>query len=831
MIGTLLIMFRNTSCIAQTRDTLYLEESSFNEKVYYSAEDSIFNDVPNKQIHLFGKARIKTADTDMKAGYLLIDLNKQEVLAKYSFDKDSNRIDLPTFTDGSEEIKAASIRYNFETKKGYIEELTLQPNEAFLYMGVAKKQANDEIHFKMGRFTTCNLPEPHYHFQLSRAVFIPEKRIVTGPMNLWVQGVPTPLGLPYAVIPQQKDRTHGILFPEFTPLSAYGFGFQNLGYYIPINDRMQTVVYANLYSRGSWGLRNVFDYEKRYGFSGTLDLGFQQFRSGFPDNLTNEKLSLQWSHRKEPKSNPFWNFSSSVNFISDNQSKNNLDPLNEQYFNNSFNSDINMTRFFPGKPINSGMKVAVRQNSLTNNVSLTAPIFNFNVTRIFPFKRFVKGTGGLAQLFSRLGLTYNLEAQNRSNFTDSLMATGDLRTISDQFMNGVFQNMNIQTTTSFFKNAIKITPNLLYTNKLNFQQISKTFDPIQNTTFIDTLKKSGMWHEMNIGVQATTVLYSYYKFLGKKKPLLRHLMTPSIGYRYVPQLNPLSTVTSSSGPSDLTYSPFERSVYSGSAIKTASLITFGINNTFELKRRSDKDTVTGFKKTRIVDMLSVNGTYDLVKDSMKLSDLSLNLRISPIPWLNFVATSSFSPYTWDQTTGKTLSQYALSSTGKLGRFLQTTLTGSATLTSKESRIKLTNTQMSISENWTSDYTYFALHPEYLLDFNIPWKLTLSHVYGITANTSKSVLNPNDFNQIQTVVLNGDLSFTQRWKLAANINIDLETEKISNARFTLSRDMHCWALSFYWTPIGGNKSFLLSIRNTSSIFQDAKIELRKPPVFL
>jgi hypothetical protein len=33
------------------------------------------------------------------------------------------------------------------------------------------------------------------------------------------------------------------------------------------------------------------------------------------------------------------------------------------------------------------------------------------------------------------------------------------------------------------------------------------------------------------------------------------------------------------------------------------------------------------------------------------------------------------------------------------------------------------------------------------------------------------------------------------------------------------------------PIGGNKSFLLSIRNTSSIFKDAKIEFRKPPGFL
>ena len=42
---------------------------------------------------------------------------------------------------------------------------------------------------------------------------------------------------------------------------------------------------------------------------------------------------------------------------------------------------------------------------------------------------------------------------------------------------------------------------------------------------------------MNLNL--TTILYSYYQFIGKNKPKLRHLMTPTIGYRYVPLLNPL----------------------------------------------------------------------------------------------------------------------------------------------------------------------------------------------------------------------------------------------------------------------------------------------------
>lgn len=827
-------MFGSTVGYGQTnriKDTLRLNDDSFEDIIYYSARDSIYTDLKKKQVHLYGDAKVNNGEINMSAGYILIDLDKNEILAQYAFDKDSNKVEFPKFSEGSEEIKASSIRYNFTTEKGYIEELAIQQDEMYLYMGVAKRHPNDQIHFKNGRFTTCNLEEPHYHFQLSKAVMIPDERIVTGPMNLWIKGVPTPLGLPFSVIPQQKERTHGILFPEVVPLSIYGFGVQNLGYYLPINEHMQTSIYANLYSRGSWGLRNNLEYAKMYGYRGNLDLGFQQFKSGFPDSTKSNKLSVIWIHKKELKSNPFWNFSANVNFISDNKSKNNLDPLNAQYFNNSFNSDMNITRSFPGKPVSMGMKMSIRQNSLTKNMSLISPVLNVNITRFFPFKKFIHGSNGMQQLLSRMGMTYNMEGLNKSTFKDDLLRDKNFSEIGSQFFNGFNQNVAIQTTTSFFKNTVKFNPSITYSNKINFQQIEKQYNIVTNKTEIDTLRKSGMAHELTFNAQLTTMIYSYYKFIGKKNPLLRHIITPSFGFRYVPQLNQLVTANVGVNQASLTYSPFENSIYSSYNGKGAAQLTFGFNNTFELKRKSDKDTLTGFKKTRIVDMLSINGNYDFMKDSMNLSDLSLNMRINPIEWLNFVATSVFSPYGWIDSTGATISQFALSSKNTLGRFTRNNFTTTLTLTSKKSREVLNETKDLINSNWNADFNYYALHPEYILNFNIPWKMSFSHVYSVDVNTDKKATNTSTFNQLQTLVLNGDISFTKRWKLASTLNFDMINPQITNARFTLSRNMHCWALSFYWTPIGGNKSFLLSIRNTSSMFQDAKIDIRKPPVFL
>ena len=816
------------------KDTLVVNDNSLESIIRYSARDSIFNDLKKKQVHLYGDAKIQMDEVNMTAGYILVDMNTNEISASYAYDKDSNKVEFPTFTDGSEVVTAHKLRYNINTKKGYLEELSIKQDEFYFHMGIAKRHPNDEIHLRQGRLTTCDLEEPHYHFQLSKGVVVPNERIVTGPMNLWVKGIPTPFGLPFALLPtNQKERTSGLLFPEFVPLSQYGFGFQNLGYYIPINDNLQTSLYANLYSRGSWGLRNDLDYSKRYGFSGRLSVGFQQFRSGFPENSNSNKVSVNWSHRKEPKSNPYWNFSSSVNFISDNTTKNNLDPINQEYFNNSFNSDININRLFPGKPLTTGMKLSMRQSSTAKSISLISPVFNANLTRVFPFKNLFKvANKEWKKTIARIGLTYNLEAQNRSNFKDSLLNVGDFRGISDQFLNGISQSAALQTTFGLIGNTIKINPSINYGNKINFQQIEKSYDIVTNKAINDTVRKYGMNHEFNMNVSLTTILYTYYNFVGKNKPKMRHLMTPSVGFRYVPLLNPLISANVGANQSLVTYSPFENSVYNNIGNSNqAAFLNFGINNTFELKYKSDKDTVTGFKKTRLIDQLSINGNYDFMKDSMNLSNITLALRISPVDWINFVSNATFSPYGWNETTGKTIGDYALNTSQGLGRFTTTGLTTALTIAPPKDRKKIQETGERLNTNWNSDFNYFALYPERAIYFDIPWKMSLSHVYTINANTSISADAPKKYNQVQTLVLNGDLSFTKRWNLSGNMNLNLQEFALTNLYFSLNRNMHCWALSFFWTPIGGNKSFLFSIRNTSSVFKDAKIEIRKPPAFL
>ncbi len=833
IFGALLIMFPNFLIYGQEKvqkDTIFTIDESFETTAKFSARDSLYNDFRKKQLHLYGDARVEYEEIKLTADYILVDFEKKEIFASYTLDKDSTRVGQPKLIQDGEEIDAAKIRVNYETKKAYIQEVRIKQDENYLYMGVAKRQANEQIHFMQGKFTTCDLEEPHYHFQLSRAILVPEKRIVSGPMNLWIKGVPTPLGLPFIFIPQKKpnERKHGILIPKFVPQSQFGMGVQDLGYYLPINDSIHTTFLANLYSRGSWGIANRTEYLIKYKMQGNVELGFQQFKSPFPLRTNNNKITVIWNHRQDPKANPYWNFSSNVNFISDNQSKNNLDPLNKVYFNNSFNSDINLLRYFPGKPVSMGLKASVRQNSQTHNFTATAPVFNANVTRFFPFKPLRTNPVGPARWYEQIGMTYNLEAQNSATFKDTLIRDKNFAEIQRKFQNGISQSSTIQTTLSLFQNTWKLTPSVNYGNRINFQQTRKS--EINDTLVVDTIQKVGMSQNVSLNMQLTTVIYSYSRFVGKNKPVMRHIITPSFGYRYVPNLN--KQLQYSTGIDTIVkYSAFETSLYRESVTNDQSLITFGFNNTFELKRKSEKDTITGYKKTRLIDALSFNGSYDLIRDSMKLSNISTDLRISPVDFFNFVATGSFSPYAWDDSTGRVKKEYAVKETGKLGRFVQLSFNTTFTIAPKKSQQKIQDNKEQFAQNWNSDFQYFALHPETYVDFEIPWKVSFSHIYSINANQNKNDIAPDgrkDYLQTQTLTMNGDLSFTKRWKVVADVYFDIKTKQITNARLNFTRNLHCWNLAFYWTPIGTNKSFLFSLNATSNLFKDAKLDLRKPP---
>ena len=829
---TLLINFVSFSSYCQL-DTVYTSDKSLQSIGKYTARDSIFNDLKSKKIHLYGDAHLTYEDVKLSAHYIVFDVANEEVFATYKLMPDKSRVGEPIIIQNGEEIKAGTIRFNLKTKKGYIQEVALKQEEIYLQMEVAKRHPNEEVHFRDGMFTTCDLRDPHFHFHLSKAVLIPNKKIVSKKMNLYLRDVSLPIGLPFLIIPQSKPKDikkgkSGLLIPKFAPTSIFGMGISDLGYYLPINDSLHTTFLGNIYTSGSWSLSNATEYKVKYKFNGRINLLFQQNYQAFPKKKLGDKFSIVWQHTKDSKSNPYWNFSSNVNFVSDNNNKNTVNPINPNYLSNTMKSDINITRSFPNKPMLLGVKMSSSQNSITKMMDLTSPILTFNVTRFSPTKLLFKSRIGTEKWYDKINASYNFEGKNISSFADSLLRTKDFTAIKNNFLNGFKQSILVTSTIKVLDNTWSISPVINYASYVSFQQTEKNIDKISGKVLSVMEQKQGMFYDLSLSVRATSQVYTYYRFIGKNKPLVRHILTPSFGYSYIPKTpSNLASYSDMSGKV-ITYSIYEKSLYRPSSSNAASLLTFDFMNTLELKTKSSKDTVSGFKKTKIIDAFSMSGNYNFLADSMKLSNLNFSLRLSPFPFISVVATSLFSPYSWDTNSGKTLKAYALQKNQSLGRFLSTSVNTTWILSTAAGKRKIAENNNVFTSVYNSDIQYFAMYPERFIDFEIPWKLNFTHVYSLQTNTNKSPSSMNDFTSVQTLSVNGDASFTKRWKISGTSYYDIKTNKITNCNFTLTRNLHCWNLSFWVTPIGTNKSFLLRLISNATLLQDAKLELRKPP---
>ena len=72
---------------------------------------------------------------------------------------------------------------------------------------------------------------------------------------------------------------------------------------------------------------------------------------------------------------------------------------------------------------------------------------------------------------------------------------------------------------------------------------------------------------------------------------------------------------------------------------------------------------------------------------------------------------------------------------------------------------------------------------------------------------------------------GDVNVSPKWKVQYTTNYDIKAAKLGITQFSIYRDLHCWDLSFRWTPFGLYKSFSVDLRVKASILQDLKLSKR------
>ncbi len=685
---------------------------SFKTTVKYQAKDSTFYSADGRSVELFGDASVIYGDISLKADYIRLNYLTNEVYAKGRYDSTAKKlIGRPVFQDGQGKYDAKEIRYNFKSRKGRIQGVITQQGEGNIRGQTVKKDDEDNLYIGKAIYTTCNLATPHFHINASKLKVIHNTQVVAGPFNLVINQIPLPIGLPFGFFPFPKRKeigVSGIIVPQYgEEPNGRGFYLRDGGYYWAVNENLGLQFKGQIYSRGSWGLGLSSAYNKRYRYSGSVNLQFNRNRSGDRVDTTQtprNDFSFTWSHSPVPRGRG--SFSANVNVSSN--SYNQFNSYSTQsYISNVAGSSVQYSRTF-GQYVRAGANIRVNQqfgqvNQLTgvreNGKTDASTNFTFGVNQIAPFA-LKGGTGRWYESFrvgldisGSLGVSNTIKTQVDTTglgfpIITNITTVNTLQRIEDSTRRALNLRLGIiepdPTLIAFsianadriLKNRvmqaqysipislpniklfryINITPGFSLQGNIYDKRLDYSLNNEKTAVKIDTAH--GFFPSYNFSVNAgiNTRFYGTYFIRGKRVEAIRHTVAPSISFSYVPdftdpsfkqfQVLPAEGVLANLPAYRRTLSVFRGLGGSTSSSSTQSaFISFGIVNQLEMKVRTRSDSSgQEFKKIPIFDNLSINGSYNLLAPDYKLSPLSVSANTQIFKNVSFNFSSTFDPY-------------------------------------------------------------------------------------------------------------------------------------------------------------------------------------------
>ena len=847
--------------------------------VKYAAKDSIQFDVTDKVARLYSKAKVDYGTTNLKAALITVNYGLNTMTAEGKLDTINHKLlDRPVFKDGEGLYTAGKIAYNFKTKKGKIIEAVTTQGEGFVSAEVIKKTPDNELYGLHGRYTTCNLEHPHFFIQASK-MKVTRKQVVTGPFNLVIGDVPTPLGFLFGFFPKpNKGRGAGVLIPTFGQAADRGYYLTNGGYYFAPTDyvgiRLTGDIYAgNGQGFGGYGGTADVQYLKRYTYSGNFNFRF----TNRPQNplLATDGLSTSPIYIRPPAAQTFWlswshspvakpgggRFSASVQAGSTSFNRvNSLDA--RRYLSPTFSSSISYSKQIRNSPVNYRVQLNQSQNVQTGVMDFVLPDVSLGVARQTPYQWFKLPARG--RFYEQFAISYDMAAQNKlsnvvpgrslgglpllggsTGSTQIPLRFGNLGALFRNAQNGIKHNFGLTLGSYTLLKNLRLTPSVSYGEIWYNKQLSYRYVEAAKAVRIDTA--SGFFREYNYsgGLSLNTTFYGTVVRKNKNRfvQAIRHKATPSLNYSYSPDFTKTTSVfTDYNDPklaglardfgSQYNQGSFQRYngfLYGAPGGARVSSLSFSLQNSVELKVRNKEDT-TGTAPTRkvsLIDALDFNISYNFAADSLKLSPLGVSFRRQVGKSLNLSASATFEPYQRD-STGRFRNRFLFDQAGtnrRLARLSRADLgiTYSFNPATGTKRSVIPRAVAPANDPTLGTPAPPALYADYV-DFTIPWELALTFNAAYSASspplTPRSI-RPPVFN-LATVGVTGAIKLTENLRLNYNLGYDLVHQTITYPNIVFFRDLHCWQIAGNWIPLGQTRGFNVTISAKSSLLQDLKL---------
>jgi len=778
--------------------------------VQYSAHDSVINDLQNRFTYLFGDAVVKYEDMELHAEYIEIDFKNNELYASGVADSTGRLYGTPVFIQGSENYTAREIKYNFTTKKGKISHVITTQDDGFIHGQQVKKMGDNVAYIKKGKYTTCELGDPHFEIAFSKAKVIQHDKILIGPAYLSFTGVPTPLALPFGFFPLDAQHKSGLVMPSFGQSNTQGFYLRDLGFYFAINDNIDLLLSGDIYTRGSWALKARSNYVFRYMCTGQVELAFARTLTGDRIDTANFRISnnykIFWDHKQDNKSHPTTRFNAHIDMQSADYAKYNMTSTSD-YLSNQFTSSISFSTsaadvFY----FDAGLSYS--QNTGTHTINLKLPNINMSVAQFYPFRK--KDKIGKLKWYDNISMKWNSQLVGQVNTTDSMF----FQPITwRQFETGMMHSVQIASPIKIAK-SINWNTTISLNEKWYLQHYTR--DMIWDTAISETPqlvqyfnRKFGAVHDLNISSNLTTKVYVMYIFKKGGLNAIRHVITPTLNFTFQPKLNGNNTgqyVNPMTG--DLVeYNYYDNSIFGSGPTRMTARAQISIGNNLEIKVRSRKDTITGLKKIPLIDNFNITMNYDFAADSLNWSLLTMSGRSTLFKQLYLTYSFIFDPYSINEE-GRRVNITEWDANRRILRFSSGTY--------------------SISLNYRLDQNTFKSKDPERQKNRLPWSLTINYTftYGINDNLEyyrylyhNVDLKPYTNNIVHTINLSGEIYITKKWKFGFNTGYDFVHKELSYTSLDFYRDMHCWEMSFNWIPVGYRKGWSFTINVKSSTLRD------------
>lgn len=799
-------------------------------------------DQKKKLVTLFNQAELYYLDVELKAGIIVMDYAKNEVYAGRIKDSTGTFSQRPVFKQGSNVIEPDSIRFNFKTKKVLIWNSRSKQGELNFIAEKAKKE-NDSVYFMENvKFTTAeDIDDPEYYFLARTAKFVPKKKVVVGPTNMYIADVPTPIGLPFAFFPMTETSQSGIILPTFNDTRQQGYSLQNGGYYFALSDNYDLTFLGDYYTNGSYALRFDSSYAIRYQFSGNVNIRFEnQINSerGFPDYSKSTIYNIQWNHSQDTKSNPNSRFSASVNLGSSTYFQNSLNQVNVgSRLNNTLSSSISYSKTFNTVPsVNLSLTANHSQNTQTQAINMTLPTLQLSVDRVFPFASEDQPKKGLIK---NINLQYNLRGENQIRTTDSLFFKPEMfRDAKVGFQHSIPLNTNFKVFKHF-----SVSAGMNYNEVWYLKTLRRNFDPDLGSVVDREVEKFDAFRTYSFSSSIGTTIYGTFDFGETKKiQAIRHVMRPSVSYSYTPSFEKYydTYALDASGRMQNEYTRFEGGIFGAPGLNNSNNIGFSLSNTFEAKVTSKDSTDMKPKKVMLLNNFNFSTSYNIAADSLAWSPVRVTggtLLFKDKMNVNFGAT--LDPMAIDNT-GRRIEKYNIDNGGSLFRMTSANMTVNYSITStgkdkpeskkdqgarnggREDDLFGTNVDFGERREGVFDDENKNEGSTEFFKTDIPWDLTFA--YSLTYG------NNNRENEIigNSIMISGNLDISPKWKIGVSTGYDFVQNGVTFTQLRFERDLLSWRMDFNWVPLGEASSWGFFIGIKSGMLSDIKWDKRTQP---